>query len=62
MPLYITEQIPIITEVPTPYFTEKVKELEVEKVRLIPVKEEIVKQVRVDHPVPVVVEKEVVRI
>ena len=28
-----------------------------EKVKLIPVKEEIVKQVRVDHPVPVVVEK-----
>lgn len=27
VPLYITEQIPIITEVPTPYFTEKVKEL-----------------------------------
>ena len=33
-----------------------------EKVKLIPLKEEIVKQVRVDHPVPVVVEKEVVRI
>lgn len=28
-----------------------------EKVKLIPVKEEVVKQVNVDRPVPVVVEK-----
>jgi hypothetical protein len=29
VPLYITEQIPVITEVPTPYISEKIKELEV---------------------------------
>lgn len=30
--------------------------------KLIPVREEVVKQVNVDRPVPVVVEKEVVRV
>ena len=37
VPMYITEQVPVITEVSVPYFSEKVTELEVEKVRLIPV-------------------------
>ncbi len=38
VPMYITEQVPVITEVSVPYFSEKVTELEVEKVRLIPVR------------------------
>jgi hypothetical protein len=27
VPLYITEQVPVIHEVSVPYFTEKIKEL-----------------------------------
>lgn len=39
VPLYITEQTPVYTEVSVPYVSEKVRELEVEKVRIVPVKE-----------------------
>lgn len=60
--MYIHEQVPLITEISVPCFSEKVKELEVEKVKIVPVREEVVRQVNVDRPVPVVVEKEVVRV
>lgn len=47
---------------PVPYISNQVKELEVERVKLVPVREEIVKTIEVEKPVPVIVEKEVVKI
>ena len=62
VPIYITEQIPIIERIPEPYFSEKVKEIEVETVKIVTAKQEVVKPVNVDRPVPIIVEREVVKI
>lgn len=45
-----------------PYFTEKVKEIEVEKVKIVPARQEVVKTINVEKPVPIIIEKEVVRV
>jgi len=55
VPLYISEQVPVIHEIAVPYIEEKVRELDVEIVRVVPVREEIVKPIHVEKPVPVVV-------
>ena len=45
-----------------PYFNEKVKEIEVEKVKIVPARQEVVKTINVEKPVPIIIEKEVVRV
>lgn len=45
-----------------PFISERVKELEVERVQVVTARQEVVKPVEIDRPVPVVVEKEIVKV
>lgn len=62
MPLYIREEVAVATEVKIPFISERVKELEVERVQVVTARQEVVKPVEIDRPVPVVVEKEIVKV
>ena len=62
VPLYVTEQVPVIERIPEPYFSEKIKEVEVECVKVVTAKQEVVKPIEIDRPVPIVVEREIVKV
>jgi hypothetical protein len=53
--LYYKEQKPIYIELHTPYIQNEPKIINQEIAKVVPVREQVIKEVRVEVPVPVIV-------
>lgn len=56
------EEKPIYIEVQTPYIQSEPKVIEEEVVKVVALREEVVKEIKVEIPVPIIVEKEIIKI
>ncbi len=55
MPLYYKEEKPVYVEMQIPYIQNEPKIINQEIARIVPVREQVIKEVRVEVPVPVIV-------